>query len=72
MAEYRAHGGCAYDEKAGAYYQVFGAVRNAVFAESLLYDFSRAERPETRFAFGALVLGRRLIYALANALEAKG
>jgi aminoglycoside phosphotransferase (APT) family kinase protein len=68
MAEYRAHGGRAYDERAGAYYRLFGAVRNTVFAESLLYDFARAERPEAKFAFGALVLGRRLVYAMAAAL----
>jgi aminoglycoside phosphotransferase (APT) family kinase protein len=70
MAEYRAHGGCEYDETSGAYYRLFGAVRNTVFAESLLYDFSKAERPEAKFAVGALVLGRRLVYAMAAALGA--
>lgn len=68
IAEYRRHGGRAYDDVTGRYYGVWGAVRNAVFAESLLYDFSADPRPQAKFAFGALALGRKLVPVIAGAL----
>lgn len=66
MQEYLAHGGLPYDARSGEYYAVFGAVRNAVFAQSCLHGFVGAENPEAKFAYGALVLGRRLIYGMAE------
>lgn len=68
LREYHAHGGRPFDPAASEYYAVFGAVRNAVFAQSCLHDLLTAECPETKFAYGGLVLGRRLIYDLADRL----
>lgn len=66
LHEYQAHGGRAFDAANTEYYTILGAVRNAVFAQSCLHDLLTAQRPEAKFAFGALVLGRRLIYSLAE------
>ena len=66
LREYHAHGGRPFDAASSEYYAVFGAVRNAVFAQSCLHDMVNAVRPEAKFAYGALVLGRRLIYNLAE------
>jgi aminoglycoside phosphotransferase (APT) family kinase protein len=65
LDEYRAQGGQGYDEQAGAFFSVFAAVRNAVFAASCLHGVVEAENPEAKYAFGALVLGRKLIPMLA-------
>lgn len=66
LREYHAHGGRPFDAASSDYYGVFGAVRNAVFAQSCLHDLVSARQPEAKFAYGALVLGRRLIYNLAE------
>jgi aminoglycoside phosphotransferase (APT) family kinase protein len=67
--EYNDHGGLPFYESVGDFYTMFGAVRNAVFAQSCLHGFLGAEDPEGKFAYGALVLGRRLVYRIAEMLE---
>jgi aminoglycoside phosphotransferase (APT) family kinase protein len=69
MAEYKSHGGCDYDDRIGAYYGLFGAVRNVVFGHSCLHGFSRAPKPETRMAFAPVYLARKLMPDVARRLE---
>lgn len=66
LEEYRAHGGPAYEESSGAYYEVYASVRNVIFAQSLLHGFVNAENPKSKFAFAAIALGRPLVYRLAD------
>lgn len=68
MGEYRQSGGPAFDERAGEYYRMFSALRNAVFAEGCLHSFVNAPSPEPKFAYGALAGGRKLICAIASQL----
>lgn len=72
LAEYRRHGGGAWQEQAGAYYGMFGAVRNAVFGATILHHFEQAPAPETRFVFAALYLARKLVSDVARRLKALG
>jgi aminoglycoside phosphotransferase (APT) family kinase protein len=69
MSEYRTHGGYAFDKDAGTYYAIFGALRNAVFAESCLHSFVNASVPEPKLAYGALAMGRKLICVIADQLK---
>jgi len=70
VAAYRAQGGMAWCPQAGAYYGLFGAVRNAVFGASIIHGFLRAEQPAMRFAFAAAYLARKLIPEVARRLTA--
>lgn len=72
LAEYRSHGGVSWQEQAGAYYGMFGAVRNAVFGATILHHFAQAQAPETRFVFAALYLARKLVSDVARRLKALG
>ena len=66
---YTANGGRPFDPRAGAYYAMFGALRNSVFTFSCLHSFVTAPIPEPKLAFGALSMGRRLICDLAARLK---
>lgn len=72
MAEYRAHGGGTDDPRACAYFGLFGALRNAVFGESCIAGFTKSPRPESRFAFAAVFLARKLIPDVARRLAELG
>jgi aminoglycoside phosphotransferase (APT) family kinase protein len=72
LAEYRRYGGAAYRADAGAYYGLFGAVRNAVFGATIIHGFTAAERPESRYAFAALYLARKLVSDVAHRLRELG
>lgn len=73
VAEYRKHGGGAvWRADAGAYYGLYGAVRNAVFGVTIIHGFSRAARPESRYAFAAIYLARKLISDVARRLKELG
>lgn len=73
LAEYRRHGGGpVWRADAGAYYRLYGAVRNAVFGVTIIHGFSRAARPESRYAFAAIYLARKLISDIARRLKELG
>lgn len=73
LAEYYRHGGKEYDEFAGEYFLVFGAVRNAVFAENCLHSFIKpAPVPEPKLAYGPLLLGIPLVVEVADRLKKLG
>lgn len=71
IQEYLAHGGLPYDASSASFYEVFGAVRNAVFAQSCLHGFIEADCPQSKFAYGALALGRGLVCELAERLDGR-
>lgn len=68
LSEYRSAGGLAFDARAGEYYAIFGALRNAVFADACLHSFVTAPIPEPKLAYGALAGGRKLICMIASQL----
>lgn len=69
LAEYQKHGGVAqFSDAAGAYYGLFGAIRNAVFGVTILDGFETAEQPGTTSAFAALYLARKLIAEVGSQL----
>lgn len=70
LAEYRAHGGGDFRPEVGAYFGLFGAVRNAVFGITIIHHFTKADKPEGRFAFAALYLARKLIAEVGKQLLA--
>jgi len=70
LAEYRRHGGCDYDERIGAYYELLGSVRNAMFGDSCIYGFRQAPVPQARMVFVAVYLARKLIPDVARRLAA--
>lgn len=69
LAEYRAAGGRPFHAGAGAYYGLFGAVRNVIFGASIIHGFVRAEDPAMRFAFAASYLARKLVPVVAQRLS---
>ncbi|WP_428309734.1 phosphotransferase family protein [Hydrocarboniphaga sp.] len=72
LAEYQAAGGAPWSAEAGAYYGLFGAVRNAVFGITIIHGFTRSDRPETRYAFAALYLARKLVSDVVRRLKELG
>lgn len=69
LAEYQRHGGvAAFSDAAGAYYGLFGAIRNAVFGATIIDGFEQAEQPGTTSAFAALYLARKLIAEVGGQL----
>lgn len=69
LAAYRQHGGVAeFTDAAGAYYGLFGAIRNAVFGATIIDGFEQAGQPGTTSAFAALYLARKLIAEVGGQL----
>ncbi|CAM2169581.1 putative Phosphotransferase family protein [Paraburkholderia sacchari] len=69
MKVYTDHGGRSFDPSAARFYGIFGALRNAVFADACVHSFVHAPIPDPKLAYGALVLGRKLIYDIATQLQ---
>lgn len=72
LAEYHAHGGKLLDPATLAFWGMFGAFRNMVFATALEYSFATLERPPASANFMALVGGRPLKELAAQRLAALG
>jgi aminoglycoside phosphotransferase (APT) family kinase protein len=70
LAEYKKHGGLPVHPAAIDYYEVFCAVRNAVFAENCLHSFENNTAPDLKLAYGALALGRVHIRRIAERITA--
>ena len=70
MAEYRAHGGCAYDPAIGDYYGLLIALWQAVNTGCAIEGFVRATIPELRTGFVGTYHYRRLVREVARRLSA--
>ena len=70
MAEYRRHGGCAYDPAIGDYYGLFIPLWSAVLTGCCIHGFEKAARPELRVGFAGTYHHRRLIRNIAHRLFA--
>ena len=69
MAEYRAHGGCAYDEAIGDYYGLLIPGWQAMLTGCCIHGFEKSANPELRVAFAGSYHHRRLIRDVAKRLS---